>query len=371
MWRIVLPGIAMIGVTYAFARFSFGLFLPNISQSINLTESNAGVTGSTAYIAYTLALFTSSYLIKRFGQLRVIQFAGLSAVIGLFGIGLSQNFLSLALSTFIAGLGSGWASPAYSQVASTSLNKDDKDRGNTWMNSGTSFGLIVSGPIAILFTDHWRFAFISFAIISLAVLLWNSIRIPYEKPELHDEKIISGPIFKKAKYLLLSSFIVGFGSSIYWTFSRSFLKVEYNMSDHESVIFWVTMGVTGAVGGLAGGIMNRGGLTLSYRLALLLLSISVISITIPSLYSVYSSGFLFGISYIFVTGLLIVWATRIFPLVPHVGVSLSFLALGVGQSIGSAMAGKLISMSSYSWVFIIYSFFCIIGLIIPVERKSF
>ncbi|WP_062239927.1 MFS transporter [Fictibacillus sp. FJAT-27399] len=370
MWRIVLPGIAMIGVTYAFARFSFGLFLPNITQSINLSESNAGIVGSTAYIAYTLALLTSSYFIKRFGQLKVIQLSGLSAVMGLLGIGLSQNFFSLSLSTFIAGLGSGWASPAYSQVASTSLNEEDKDRGNTWINTGTSFGLILSGPIAILFTDHWRFAFILFAVISLVVLVWNSLRIPYQKSELQNENLISISTFNKAKFLLLSSFIAGFGSSIYWTFSRSFLKVEFNMSDYAGVIFWVVMGVTGAIGGLSGGVMNRAGLTLTYRLALLVMSISIISITIPSIYSVYSSGFLFGISYIFVTGLLIVWATRIFKLVPHVGVSLAFLALGVGQSVGSAAAGQLISMSSYSFVFMIYSLVCLTGLIIPVERKN-
>ncbi|WP_285804086.1 hypothetical protein [Alkalicoccobacillus plakortidis] len=41
MWKYVFPGIAMIGVTYAFARFSFGLFLPNISESLNLSESDA------------------------------------------------------------------------------------------------------------------------------------------------------------------------------------------------------------------------------------------------------------------------------------------------------------------------------------------
>lgn len=130
------------------------------------------------------------------------------------------------------------------------------------------------------------------------------------------------------------------------------------------------MGLTGAIGGLSGGIMNRAGLALSYRLALLMMSIAIISITIPSIYGVYSSGFLFGISYIFVTGLLIVWATRIFKLVPHVGVSLSFLALGVGQSIGSAAAGELISMSSYSIAFMIYSLACLIGLFVPVKKKT-
>lgn len=369
MWRIVLPGIAIIGVTYAFARFSFGLFLPNIAQSLSLTESNAGIAGSTAYIAYSLALLTSSYLIRRFDQFRVIQFSGLSAVTGLFGIAASQNFFFLICSTFIAGLGSGWASPALSQTAATSLSEKQKDAGNTWINSGTSFGLILSGPIALLFTGHWRVAFMLFGIIAFIVLIWNSARIPSANLEAPKEKLFKVSTLNKAKFLVASAFMIGFGSSIYWTFSRSFLKVEYNMSDYESVFFWIIMGVSGIIGGFAGGMIMKSGLSISYRLTLFVLGLSIFMITIPFSTSVYTSAVLFGIAYISITGLLIVWGTRIFALTPSLGTSLSFFALGIGQSIGSAAAGELISGSSYPLSFLIFSLICFSGLFIPVRRN--
>ncbi|WP_221565893.1 MFS transporter [Alkalihalobacillus sp. TS-13] len=371
MRKIVLPGIAMIGVTYSFARFSFGLFLPNISASLSLTESNAGIVGSTAYISYTLALFTSAFLIQKFGQLRMIQLSGISAFIGLLGIAISQEFSLLALSSFIAGIGSGWASPAYSQVASTALQTKDKDQGNTWINSGTSFGIMLSGPVALLFTEYWRFAYVLFAIIALVVLVWNNLSIPSQdmRSNITRTKLQWLPAIKKARFLLVASLIIGGISSIFWTFSRSYLTVVYDMNMNESVLFWILMGISGVVGGIAGGLINRAGLALSYRLILIMMLLSLFFITIPTTITVYFSSVFFGISYIFLTGLFIVWSTRIFKSNPSIGVSLSFLSLGVGQSFGSAIAGGMIDMTSYTLSFMLFSFIGIFGLFVPINNR--
>ncbi|PPA70432.1 MFS transporter [Jeotgalibacillus proteolyticus] len=369
MWKYVFPGIAMIGVVFAFARFSFGLFLPNISQSIDLTESNAGFVGSLAFASYSLALLSSAYLIQKYGQLRIIKFAGWSAVIGLAGIAFSQNFSSLALSSFVAGLGSGWASPAYAQIVGSTFKKKDKDSGNTWINSGTSFGLIISGPIALFFTDHWRLAFILFAAIAFVVTLWNSkIFSATNASDSNGSKINWRVTVNKAKFLLCASLITGISSSIFWTFSRSYLTAVHEMTNGESVMFWVLMGASGILGGIAGGFINKFGLSLAYRLTLVFMQIAIWIITLPGVLTIYSSGILFGISYIFMTGIFIVWATRIFSDSPSLGVSLSFLFLGIGQSIGSTIAGTTIAAFSYPFSFTLFSLIGLIGLLVPVER---
>lgn len=369
MWKIVFPGIAMIGVTYAFARLSFGLFLPNITFSLGLTENNAGFASSAAYIAYSLALLISSYIIGKFGQKRVIQFSGLSAIIGLLVIACSYNLFSLICGTFIAGLGSGWASPAFSQVAATSLPEEDSDRGNTWINSGTSYGLILSGPIALLFAEQWRLAFILFAAIAIAAFIWNTVSIPTKEALTSDQNIFKLSVFKKAKSLLTASLITGIGSAIYWTFSRTYLAVEYNMSSADSSLFWVIMGASGVVGGFAGGLINKIGLSFSYRIALTVMAASIIIITIPTTTTIYLSAVFFGIAYIFITGILIVWSSYKFAQMPSIGVGLSFLALGIGQSIGSAGAGEIINATSYTISFIIYSLVSLIGLFVSVKKN--
>lgn len=370
MWRIILPGIAMIGVTYAFARFSFGLFLPNISSSIGITETEAGVASSFAYIAYTLALLTSSYLVSKFGEKRVVQLAGLSAIVGLFGIAVSQEIYLLVCSTFVAGIGSGWASPAFSQIATTSLKKEESDKGNTWINSGTSFGLILSGPIALLFAEQWRVAFLLFALIAVIVLIWNTFSIPFKEISNSSQSIFKMSVLKKATFLILVSLIIGYGSSIYWTFSRSYLTVNHNMSSYESAFFWILMGASGILGGVAGGIINKFGIVLSYRITLVVMSIAIAIITIPNFVAIYLSPVLFGMSYIFMTGILIVWGSRLFKVMPSMGVSIAFLALGIGQSLGSAIGGELISLTSYTFSFILYSSVCFIGLVAPMKKQE-
>lgn len=367
--RIILPGIAMIGVTYAFARYSFALYLPNISVSIGITEAEAGIASSAAYIAYTLALLTSSYLIRKFNEKRVIQLAGITAILGLIGIAFSYNLYLLICSTFIAGLGSGWASPAYSQVVKNSFNIKDADRGNTWINTGTSFGLILSGPVALLFIEQWRLAFLLFAFISVLVLIWNTIRLPFKENSFSEQRLFKQSVLKNAKFLLMASLIIGFGSSIFWTFSRNHLQVSHNMSTIESVSFWVLMGVSGIAGGVAGRMILKLGLSHAYRIILICMSVAIALITIPNMPTIYLSAILFGISYIFLTGILIVWATRIFKDMPSIGVSLAFLSLGVGQSMGSAIGGEMINVTSYSFSFILYAAISLIGLLVPTKQK--
>lgn len=373
MFKIILPGTAMIGVTYAFARFSFGLFLPEISTSLHLTESRAGIIGTIGYIAYSLALICANLFISKHGQLKVVQASGISAVGGLIGIALSTSFWSLAISSFVAGLGSGWISPAFSQVAETTLPSNMKDKGNSWMNTGTSFGVMVSGPIALLFTSEWRLAFVFFGLLSFIVLIWNSLAIPNKSTEIGLKKTPSlhlSILVKKGRFLLSSSLLIGLSSAIYWTFGRSYLVAIHEWNSSESVLFWILMGISGVGGSIAGSLIQNKGLRFSYRLTLLFLILSIILITVPVNGLIYVSGILFGITYIAMTGILLVWGTRLFSYSPYLGVSLSFLFLGIGQTVGSTLGGYAIEYFSYPMSFFLFSLIGLCGLFIPTSLDS-
>ncbi|GAF24008.1 hypothetical protein JCM19047_3867 [Bacillus sp. JCM 19047] len=373
MLKVVLPGIAMIAVTYAMARLSFGLFLPDLTADLQLNETDGGLIGSLGYVAYTLALFLSAFLITEVGSKRVNVIAGTTAVVGLVAIATAHSFLHLSLGVFIAGLGSGLASPALSQQAKLLLPKKQVDQGNTWINSGTSFGLILTGPVVLLFTEQWRLSFWLFACIATAVLIWNVLSFPATGPTNRGKMYTKRQWFRmisQARYLLIASFGLGMSSSVYWTFGRSFLTAEYGATATESLVFWVIIGMVGIVGGLAGGLIQTIGLSWSYRLILVVLLSSMMMLNLPHSLVVFSSAALFGGAYIFLTGLFIVWATRIYETMPSIGVSLSFLALGVGQSLGSLVAGKMIESMSYSVTFTLFSLIGLIGLIVPISERN-
>nr|WP_245809029.1 MFS transporter [Shouchella patagoniensis] len=238
------------------------------------------------------------------------------------------------------------------------------------MNSGTSFGIILTGPVVLLFTEHWRLSYLFFAIIAVIVLIWNYYSIPSSNKQKHvlDQKLHWLSIITKAKFLLIASFIIGMSSSIYWTFSRSYLTTVYTMTTTESVVFWIIMGIAGVLGGVAGGFIQKIGLTWSYRLLLFLMVLSIL--TVSSHLTVYISAALFGSTYIFLTGLFIVWGTRIFNTLPALGVSLSFLALGIGQSVGSFFAGKTIELTTYPFSFVLFAGLGLIGFFVPTDKKK-
>lgn len=357
MWKIIMPGIAMVAVTYAFARYSFGLFLPDISSSVNLSASQSGYVSSAAYIAYTLALLTASIFIHKFNARYMILLSGGTASIGMMGMAASQGFYMLAFSAFVAGLGSGWISPAFSQVVSYTMKSSLQDKGNTWINTGTSFGIFLTGPVALIFTEQWRWSYVLFAVLASLVCWWNATVIKDERHSFSFNQSIGFhyKLLIKARFLIIASVGIGFSSSIYWTFSRSYITALHGLSANESVVFWIIMGGAGIIGGVAGAVIQTIGLSKSYRLGVVVVSASILALTIPNHAAIYLSALLFGISFIFMTGLFIVWGTRHFPDAPSTGVSFSFFSLGIGQSVGSIAAGMLIEGISYPLAFIMFA----------------
>lgn len=266
-------------------------------------------------------------------------------------------------------LGSGWVSPAFSQVVAQSMSSDLQDKGNTWINTGTSFGILLTGPVALAFGEQWRWSYVLFAIIALIICWWNSYSIKEENQRVRMFKQIKFK-FKplvKARFLILASFGVGFSSAIYWTFSRSYITAIHDLSVSESVGFWTIMGGAGIIGGIAGTIIHSIGLHRSYQLGVLVVSAVIFGLTLSHSAAIHVSTLLFGVSFIFMTGLFIVWGTRQFPDSPSTGVSISFFSLGIGQSAGSIAAGMLVEGISYPFAFILFS---IIGLLFLFCRTT-
>ena len=79
--KIVLPGIAMIATTYGLGRFSFGLFLPNISNDLQLSASQAGIISSLFYLSYCFTIIFSTIQTTKIGPKNMILLAGLSCLL--------------------------------------------------------------------------------------------------------------------------------------------------------------------------------------------------------------------------------------------------------------------------------------------------
>ncbi|MFD1360919.1 MFS transporter [Lentibacillus salinarum] len=357
--RLVLPGVTMISVTYGLARFSFGLLLPEINQSLEMSELVSGIISSLFYLAYCVTIILSTVITTKEGPRRMIILAGLSAFVGLLLMGITPNVWVLALGVLLAGGSTGLVSPPYGAAISLWIQQDKQGKANTWINSGTSLGIALSGAGAILLTPNWRLSYLIYAMVALLILIWNfraipkvgaSSRLMFKKGNLSIRGV------KGAIPLILASLILGISTAAFWTFSRSFIEVASHYSDWQLSGFWVIIGLFGVLGGFSGSLIEKGGLSLAYKLGSLSIASASIILAVTSgnwLMSYLSAG-IFGCSYIFLTGVLLVWGIRVFITNASLGIGVPFLLLAVGQVIGSILAGWLIGTWGYVISFILY-----------------
>src|ERR687894_756488 len=176
--RLVAPGLAMIAVTYGLARFAYGLFLPEIRESLDLSERVLGLIGAGSYAGYCFAILVALVFTSRTGPRLMAVAAGVVAVVGMAVVAGAPTAWVLALGILVAGSSSGLASPPMAEAVATTIPEASQDRANALINSGTSLGVALSGPAALLLTDQWRIAWVAFALLGVAVVAWNAFAMP-------------------------------------------------------------------------------------------------------------------------------------------------------------------------------------------------
>lgn len=357
--KLVLPGIAMIAATYGLARFSFGLLLPGISESLNMSEHVSGIISSLFYFAYCFTIVVSTIITTKEGPRRMILLAGLSALLGLLIMSGAPNAWVLALGVLLAGGSTGLVSPPYGAAISLWIHEDKQGKANTWVNSGTGLGIVITGLMAYFFTSDWRITYLIYAAMTFFVVLWNYSAIP--KSQLSSNVTIErGTLslrgIKGAGFLSLASLILGGSTAAFWTFSRTFVEIAGDYTDWQLSLFWIFIGLFGTLGGFSGSLINKWGLAVAYKLgSLLLASASIILAFTPVHWlTPYVSAGVFGFAYIFLTGALLVWGIRVFITNASLGISIPFLLLAVGQAIGSLVAGWIVGTWGYVITFIVY-----------------
>lgn len=375
MSKLVFPGITMIAVTYGLARFSYGLLLPNISHDLAMSPSISGIISSLFYLSYCFAIVLSIVLTVDKGPRVIVLIAGALAIMGLIIMGVSPNVWVLGFGVLLAGASTGFASPPYGTAITLWIEGEKQGSANTWINSGTSIGLVLSGIGSIFLALSWRFTYLIYAFIGLIALMWNAKVLPRTDDSPHvtfkmGKLSIKG--VKGATPLIISSTTLGISTAVFWTFAIDFIKSTGNYSGWQLPLFWMILGVFGLLGGFSGTLIKQFGLSLAYKWGCLIISAaSFLLAWHPEQWSVsYLSAALFGISYIFITGLLMVWGIKVFMTNASLGIGTPFLLLAVGQVIGSLFAGVIIDLVGFAPTFVIYGFMSIIAMMLgPRETK--
>ena len=399
---LVPTGLAMIAVTYGLARFAYGLFLPEIREEFGLDAAVLGLIGSGSYVGYCVAIVVSLIYTSKVGPRFMIAAAGGTAVVGMALIAAAPGAPLLAAGVLVAGSSTGLASPPMAEAVSRVFGGDRQDRANTLINSGTSIGVALSGPIALVAAGQWRLAWAAFAAVGLVVLAWNLAIMPAgdsngvgessadseeveEVQEVVEEAVNpviepEGPpritfgwlVGRRSLPLFAASVGLGLASAAYWTFSRDLVVQAGDLGRIGSTTFWVLLGVSGLLGGAAGDLVGRFGLGLVLRGALLAMAASIgMLAAAPGVLPVaYSSAAFFGATYIMLTGILLVWSVRVFRDRPSAGLGAAFLLIAAGQILGSYLAGVLAGTSGLQTTFAVFAGVAILSMAFGPRRED-
>lgn len=346
-------------MTFGLARYSFGLFVPAIERDLSLSSATIGGIASLAFLAYLLSSLTSGVITPRIGPHVPTLLGGGCAAGGMAIIGVSSGPWMLGLGLMLAGASPGWAYPPMPDVADTVLPDDRRERSLAWINAGTSFGVLLSGPLALWAGANWRLAWLLFAGLSILAMGWYLKQLPTEKRAATSQP--SEPLHwwwfttPQVMRLLIVAAITGVTSAIFWTFAVDVLVNAGGVSSALSTTFWVIVGVAGILGGRAGKLLERYGLPLVLRGTVGLLAAALGGLGLfPSIWLIgLGSGVFFGVGFILMTGILAVWSVRLFPSTPSVGLGTVLLLTGSGQVVGPWLAGIMIDEITLPPVFLI------------------
>lgn len=351
-WQVSLAGLAAIGVAYGFARYGYGLFLPEIRAEFGLSVSFVGLIGSATYVGYLAALVSVGVLASRVGPRALVGIGGGCATVGTALVGLAPNLATLTVGLVLAGTSAGWVWAPYSDAVDRMLPPGARERVLATIPSGTAFGVVVAGPLALVAQgSHWRLAWLVFALGGLAATVYN-LRVLAPAGRCRSAvAVVSSPARLGVRWfarpaavpLYLTALSYGVIGSVYWLLAVEAITSAGGSSSYTAAWFWTLTGAAGIAGILAGRWFSRWGLRSAHVVLFGSLAIALVLLAIApgASVAVGMSAVLYGPPFMAGSALLAVWSYQVFPERPTTGLSATVGFLGIGAIAAPATVGAV------------------------------
>ncbi|ONF44818.1 MFS transporter [Marinobacter lutaoensis] len=342
--RLGATGFGLIAVCYGFARFAFGLFLPRINADLSLSPTLSGLISGGSFLAYCITIILSAHLTEHFGARAVATGAALVAGVGMAGIALAPSAFWLAGAVILAGSSTGLASPPMAAAVATVIRPARQEAANTLINAGTSVGVMISGPVALLLGGHWRLAFAVFALGALAIAIAVVFTVPAATRTASQAPGGRPPLNAALTRLIIAAFLMGMSSTALWSFGGQLVSLRLGWEGSGAGLLWIAIGSAGIAGAGAGTLAARLGIDRVHRLFLAAMAVGILAVGLAGTTPVLalSGGLLFGAAYIMLTGIYLIWGVSVLPDRPATGLMVGFLTIAIGQTVGAPLFGWLI-----------------------------
>lgn len=366
---LVVAGVALIATCYGLARFAYGLYAPRFAEEFAFTAATTGLIAAGSYVGYCLAIGLSMIATVRWGPRRVAVAAGAVAATGMAIVAVSPSAAVLAAGVLIAGSSTGIASPPLAAAVARWVDERSRDTAQTVVNAGTGLGVLVSGPVALLLVDQWRAAWALFAAVAVVVTVCVARTVPGGGRADPERPVDQGRPAGLVR-LLVASAAMGLASIAVWTFGQDLVSVANPTTSWAAPATWTVIGAAGVVGAFSGPLVTRLGLARAWTALMLFLAAGVAGLGAGAGHTAMAllAGAVFGASYIALTGVVLVWATRLYPDRASYGVGLAFFMIAVGQAVGAPLVGLLADGTSVATTFYGCAAVALVGSLLTLPR---
>ncbi|MGM0520053.1 MAG: YbfB/YjiJ family MFS transporter [Campylobacterota bacterium] len=366
--KSIIASFLVILACLGFGRFSFGMILPNLQESLYLSSTQAGLIGTSNFIGYFVGIFFANYLYKTFATHRLIFATILLQAFFMFLMTHTNNYQVIAFFYSLSGFFSAISNIAIMAYIASVIPKEIRGKALGIIVGASGLAIVLTGQI-VPFTEDivanmpWKTAWTIFCVILVVVSFIAKAGI-----KKHASHTSSGSLnFKTKEFITNSVFwkiafiyiVFGFTYSIYVTFFVSTVMEKYTLSTHISGNFWTLLGFMSIFSGFLFGIFaDKVGAykTLIVAYSLQAIAHGSLAFEFPS-FIIWLSVILFGISVWSIPSLVILLCSLEFHRDKTSKVfSLVTILFASFQALGPFVAGITHDLTSdYSNIFLITS----------------
>ncbi len=174
-WAVVVVALSA-AVAQAFGRFTFGLLLPAIRDDLGVSNSVAGLIGTTNVGAYLVGTLVVAYVTARVRLLTVMRTGFVCSTAGLLLSAFAPGAGVLVIGQFLSGFGGACIWIPAPIIATDALPPERRGLVVGLMGSGIGTGILFSGQLSGIARSTygdagWRTVYLVEAVIAVAVLL--------------------------------------------------------------------------------------------------------------------------------------------------------------------------------------------------------
>ncbi len=341
---MALVGMLLIASTYGMARFGVGLFAPRLALERPALAQVVGLAAAAQFVSYAIAAGAAARLSHRRPWTGLVL-AGVTATAGCVGVAAASTPAAFIAAVFVGGMGAGFASPALVRVIDAVVADRAAATAQSMVNTGTAVGVIGAGVLTFTrtsTTQAWVGMALACAGSAGATLLLARHRGGSVAPAATVEQTATTsapPGWRPLVVPGVAALVVGAGSALVWAFAPLLTTQAGSVPAGRVGWLWIALGLGGLVGPLTGVVVDRLGPRRGWRLFAGVLALANVTLAVAlgqAGWVAFAAMAVFGAGYMCMSGVLILWAREVWPTAAGAGTSLLFIALAVGQALGSA-----------------------------------